>query len=178
MAAQRILVGEIGRPHGVRGLVKLRSFTADPAAIAALGPLSDAAGTRRFAVTLKAEGLAQIEGVADRDAAARLTGTKLYAERAQLPATEAEEFYLADLIGLSAVTEAGESLGTVRDVEEHGAGAFLVVGEGRSERLLPFTRAVVPVVDIAAGRLTVVPPEEVVVPPPSGEQSSGEEAVA
>ncbi|MBR0642434.1 ribosome maturation factor RimM [Plastoroseomonas hellenica] len=172
MAAQRILVGEIGRPHGVRGLVKLRSFTADPAAIGTLGPLTDAAGTRHLGITLKAEGLAQIEGVTDRDAAALLTGTRLYADRAQLPATDAEEFYLADLIGLSAVTEAGENLGMVRDVEEHGAGAFLVVGEGRGERLLPFTRAVVPVVDIAAGRLTVILPEEIVVPPQPGEEAA------
>ncbi|MBR0663660.1 16S rRNA processing protein RimM [Roseomonas hellenica] len=172
MAAQRILVGEIGRPHGVRGLVKLRSFTADPAAIGTLGPLTDAAGMRRLGITLKAEGLAQIEGVTDRDAAALLTGTRLYADRAQLPATDAEEFYLADLIGLSAVTEAGENLGMVRDVEEHGAGAFLVVGEGRGERLLPFTRAVVPVVDIAAGRLTVILPEEIVVPPQPGEEAA------
>ncbi|HEY4254575.1 MAG TPA: ribosome maturation factor RimM [Roseomonas sp.] len=178
MAQKRILVGEIGRPHGVRGLVKLRSFTADPAAIGTLGPLTDAAGTHRYAIVLKTEGLAQIEGVADRDAAAKLAGTRLYADRAQLPEPEAEEFYLVDLIGLSAVTAAGESLGMVRDVAEHGAGAFLVVGEGRGERLLPFTRAVVPVVDIAGGRITVVPPEEIVAPPPAGEPPSGGEAAA
>jgi 16S rRNA processing protein RimM len=173
MGAKRILVGEIGRPHGVRGLVKLRSFTADPAAIAGYGPLTDEAGTRSFVLTLLAEGLARIEGVADRDAAQRLTGTKLYVERDRLPPPEDEEYYLADLIGLRAETEAGESLGTVRDVEEHGAGAFLVL-EGPPERLLPFTKAVVPVVDIAGGRLVVVLPEEVVVPPPEG----GEEDAA
>jgi 16S rRNA processing protein RimM len=170
MAAERILVGEIGRPHGVRGLVKLRSFTAEPAAIATLGPLTDATGQRHYRIALKAEGLAQIEGVADRDAAARLTGTRLYAAREQLPEAGPEEFYLADLIGLAAVTEAGESLGIVRAVEEHGAGAFLVVGEGRGERLLPFTRAVVPAVDVAAGHLTVVPPEEL--PPADGEEAA------
>ncbi|WP_043341369.1 ribosome maturation factor RimM [Belnapia moabensis] len=164
MAAARILVGEIGRPHGVRGLVKLRSFTADPAAIAAYGPLTDEAGVRRFEITLLAEGLARVEGVADRDAAARLTGTRLYAERDRLPPPDEEEYYLADLIGLRAETEAGESLGAVRAVEDHGAGAFLVL-EGPPERLVPFTRAVVPVVDLAGGRVVVVPPDEVVVPP-------------
>jgi 16S rRNA processing protein RimM len=164
VSGKRILVGEIGRPHGVRGLVKLRSFTADPAAIADYGPLTDEAGVRRFGITLLAEGLARVEGVADRDAAARLTGTQLYVERERLPPPEEEEFYLADLIGLRAETEAGERLGLVRQVEDHGAGTFLVV-EGPPERMLPFTRAVVPVVDLAGGRIVVVLPDEVVVPP-------------
>jgi 16S rRNA processing protein RimM len=164
VAGKRILVGEIGRPHGVRGLVKLRSFTADPAAIADYGPLTDEAGVQRFGITLLAEGLARVEGVADRDAAARLTGTLLYAERDRLPPPEEEEYYLADLIGLRAETEAGEGLGPVRAVEDHGAGAFLVL-EGPPERMVPFTRAAVPVIDLAGGRVVVVLPEEIVVPP-------------
>lgn len=156
-----ILLGEIGRPHGVRGLVRVRSFTADPADLTAYGPLSDGGG-RSFALTLLAPDLARIEGVADRDAAARLTGTKLYVPRTALPAPEEEdEFYLADLEGLRAETEAGESLGTVLAVEDHGAGAFLVLS-GPPERLVPFTRAAVPVVDVKGGRVVVVPPEEVV----------------
>jgi 16S rRNA processing protein RimM len=164
VAGTRILVGEIGRPHGVRGLVKLRSFTADPAAIASYGPLTDEAGVRRFGIALLAEGLARVEGVADRDAAARLTGTRLYVERDRLPPPEEEEYYLADLIGLRAETAAGEALGRVQAVEDHGAGAFLVlVGPpgGAAERLVPFTRAVVPVIDLAGGRVVVVPPDEV-----------------
>jgi len=163
--AKRILVGEIGRPHGVRGLVRLRSFTADPAAIAGYGPLTDETGTRQFRLTLKADGLAQIEGVADRDAAARLTGTRLYVERDRLPPPEdPEEFYLADLIGLAAETVSGLGLGRVRAVEDHGAGPFLML-EGPPERLVPFTRVVVPVVDIAAGRIVVDPPVEIEVRP-------------
>jgi 16S rRNA processing protein RimM len=165
---RRILVGEIGRPHGVRGLVKLRSFTEDPSAIATYGPLTDATGTRRFELTLLSEGLARLEGVADRDAAARLTGTKLYVERDRLPPTEEEEFYLADLIGLLARTEAGEVLGRIAAVEDHGGGSFLILrgeGEGGREHLLPFTRAVVPVVDVPGGAVLVVPPEEVTVAP-------------
>lgn len=161
MAPKRVLVGEIGRPHGVRGLVKLRSFTADPSAIAAYGPLTDEGGTRRFALTLLADGVARVEGVADRDAAQRLTGTRLYVERDRLPPPEEEEYYLADLIGLAAVTEAGVPCGTVRAVEDHGAGAFLALaGAGGAEMLLPFTRTAVPVVDLAGGRLVVVPPAE------------------
>ena len=170
MAVKRVMVGEIGRPHGVRGLVRLRAFTEDPAAIAAYSPLTDESGTRRFAITLKGGDIAAIEGVTDRDAAQRLTGTKLFVERDRLPPPAEEEFYLTDLIGLIAVTEAGESLGAIRAVEDHGAGAFLVVeGQGR-EHLLPFTKAVVPVVDIAGGRVIVVPPGEILVPPPAGEE--------
>jgi len=172
VAVRRILVGEIGRPHGVRGLVKLKSFTADPAAIASYGPLTDEAGTRRFALTLLSEGLARIEGVTDRDAAARLTGTRLYVERDRLPPPEEEEFYLADLIGLRVETEVGEELGRVTAVEDHGGGAILVVGDGKEERLLPFTRAVVPEVDIAAGRILAVPPDEILVPPQPGEDAA------
>jgi 16S rRNA processing protein RimM len=171
MGAKRMLVGEIGRPHGVRGLVKLRSFTADPAAIASYGPLTNEDGTRRIALTVLAEGLARIDGIADRDAAARLTGTRLYVERDRLPPPEEEEFYLADLIGLRAVTPAGEALGEVRAVEEHGAGAFLVL-DGPPERLVPFTRACVPVVDLAAQHVVVVLPEEIVVPPQPGEEAA------
>jgi 16S rRNA processing protein RimM len=175
-ATRRILVGEIGRPHGGRGLVKLPSYTTDPAAIATYGPLTDATGARRIALTLVAEGLARIEGVADRDAAAKLTGTKLYVERDRLPPPEEEEFYLADLIGLPVATEAGDALGTVVAVEDHGGGTFLVVAGAdaarRQEIMLPFTRAAVPVVDLAAGRIVAAPPEEVVVPPGDGGEPS------
>lgn len=164
------MVGEIGRPHGVRGLVRLRAFTEDPAAIAAYSPLTDEAGARRFAITLKGGDIAAVEGITDRDAAQRLTGTKLYVERDRLPPPDDEEFYLVDLIGLAAVTEGGDALGTVRAVEDHGAGAFLIIAGAGREHLLPFTRAVVPVVDIAGGRVTVVPPGEVLVRPQHGEE--------
>jgi 16S rRNA processing protein RimM len=161
MREDMILLGEIGRPHGVRGLVRVRSFCADPADLTAYGPLSDGAG-RSFALTLLAPDLARIEGVADRDAAARLTGTKLHVPRSALPAPEEEdEFYLADLKGLRAETQEGTSLGTLLAVEDHGAGAFLVLS-GPPERLVPFTRAAVPVVDVQGRRVVVVPPEEVV----------------
>ena len=126
---------------------------------------------RQFRLTLKGPDLVAVEGVADRDAAQRLTGTKLFVAREALPPTDEEEFYLADLIGLRAVTEAGEALGTVRAVEDHGGGSFLVI-EGASEMLLPFTRQIVPVVDLASGRLVVVPPAEVLVPPPEGKEAA------
>jgi 16S rRNA processing protein RimM len=172
VAGKRVMVGEIGRPHGVRGLVRLRAYTEDPAAIAAYSPLTDESGTRRFAITLKGGDIAAVEGVTDRDAAQRLTGTKLFVERDRLPAPAEEEFYLTDLIGLAAVTEDGESLGRVRTVEDHGGGAFLVVDGAGREHLLPFTKAVVPVVDVAGGRVTVVPPGEILVRPQAGEEDA------
>lgn len=168
--AKRVLLGEIGRPHGVRGLVRLHAFTADPMAIGAYGPLTDATGAQRFAVTAMPGGLGRIEGVADRDAAARLTGTKLYIERDRLPPpADPDEFLLCDLEGLAAVAEDGTPLGVVRCVEDYGAGPFLVIDGPGGERLVPFTRTAVPAVDLAAGRVTVVPPPEVVVPPQEGE---------
>jgi 16S rRNA processing protein RimM len=161
--AERILVGEIGRPHGVRGLVKLRSFTADPAALGSYGPLTDAAGQRRFALTFLADGLARVNGVDDREAAARLTGAGLYVERASLPPPAEDEFYLADLVGLRAATASGEPLGHVRSVEDNGAGVFLVL-DGPPERFVPFTRACVPVVDTGRGLVVVELPIETAVP--------------
>lgn len=170
---KRVLLGEIGRPHGVRGLVRLHAFTQDPMAIGAYGPLTDAAGARRFALTPMPGGLARIEGVADRDAAARLTGTRLYVERDRLPPpADPDEFLLCDLEGLRALDAAGNALGAVRGLEDHGAGPFLVIEGPGGERLLPFTRAVVPVVDVAAGHVVVVPPAEIAVAPQDGEPAA------
>jgi len=173
MRAPRVLVGEIGRPHGVRGLVRLHAFTADPRAIGSYGPLTDEAGKQLFRVTALPDGLGRIEGVADRDAAAKLTGTKLYVARdAMPPPSDPDEFYLSDLEGLDAFAEAGEKLGRVRAVEDHGAGPFLIIDGAAGELLLPFTKACVPVVDVAGGRITVVPPAEVLVRPEAGEGAS------
>ncbi|WP_114377708.1 ribosome maturation factor RimM [Elioraea thermophila] len=168
MAQERILLGVIGRPHGVKGLVRVQSFTADPCAIADYGPLADEAG-RRFALRVVMRGampVCAIDGVADRDAAARLTGTRLYAERAQLPALEdPDEFYRADLIGLAAEDAEGRVLGRVTAVEDYGAGTFLEIAADDGLLTVPFTRTSVPLVDLARGRLVVIPPAEVVVPP-------------
>jgi 16S rRNA processing protein RimM len=168
----RIQLGVIGRAHGVRGLVKVTSHTADPADLTAYGPLSDAAG-QRYALTWKADGIAEIariiDGAAvkvtDRAAAEKLTNTKLFIDRSALPPTDADEYYLTDLIGLAAIDPTGRPLGTVTTVHDYGAGAsFEIAGEG-PPLLIPFTAACVPTVDIAAGSLTIVLPDEIVVPP-------------
>ena len=165
MVVQRILVGEIGRPHGVRGLVRVQSFTQRPADIAGYGPLSDESGGTVFALHWLADGLARIDGIADRDAAAKLTGTRLYVDRGRLPPPEDDEYYLADLIGMVARDAAGQELGTVRAVEDFGASPFLtVITEAGRDVLVPFTRAAVPEVKVAEGWLTVVPPGDGALP--------------
>jgi 16S rRNA processing protein RimM len=160
---ERILVGAIAGAHGLRGQVRIRSFTADPAGVAAYGPVTDEAGSRRFelAVTGAAKDgvIARIDGVADRTAAEALRGLRLYVARAALPAPEAGEYYRADLIGLRAELADGSPYGRVVDVQNHGAGDLLEIerAHGGSEFLL-FSDAAVPVVDLAAGRIVVAPP--------------------
>ena len=165
MADSRICVGVIVGAHGVRGLVRVKSFTEDPADFASYGSLSDSDGKRSFAldVTGSAKGvlLARIDGIGDRDAAEALKGTELHVDRGTLPQTEADEFYHTDLIGLPAVLTDGTAYGTVRALHEFGAGdmiEFILDGGGVS--VLPFTRSVVPEIDLDGGRITVVPPTE------------------
>ncbi len=160
----RVCVGEIVGAHGVRGIVKLRSFTLDPAAIVSYGPLEDEKGERRFTVALQSIvrdcWLARINGVDDRNASEALRGTKLYVDRAALPQAAEDEFYHADLIGLRAEWADGRGvLGTVSAVHDYGGGTLLelALADGGS-MMLPFTQTVVPVVDVAGGRLVVDPP--------------------
>jgi 16S rRNA processing protein RimM len=173
----RVLLGVIGRPHGVRGLVRVQSFTSVPEDVAAYGPVADETGARTFRLEIVTEGempVVRIAGVGDRDAAARLTGTKLYVDRAMLPPPEDDEYYLADLIGCAAHDAAGARIGTVAVVHDHGAGAFLEIArEAGPALLVPFTRAAVPEVTIAERRLVVVPPvEEIVRPSPADDGSA------
>jgi len=164
MPEGRILIAQVGRPHGVRGLVHLHCYAEDAAALPGYGPFTDARG-RLFSVRWCGEGVAELTEIVqgqprrvdDRDAAARLTNTRLYADRARLPQTGADEFYWADLVGLEAIGVDGTSLGRVDAVHDYGAGASLEIGP----LLVPFTREAVPAIDLAAGRMTVSPPEEV-----------------
>ncbi|MEX2297712.1 MAG: ribosome maturation factor RimM [Dongiaceae bacterium] len=177
--ADRVLLGRIAGAHGVRGEVRLASFTEQPEAIAAYGPLSDKSGKRQFALVLKGRVrgdnlVAAIAGIEDRNAAEALAGTELYVDRAQLPAIDDEgAYYHVDLIGLSVEDRDGRALGRVMNVADYGAGPMLEIrGEG-SELLLPFTDAVVPIVDLAGGRLVVVPPAEIEARPPAGGDQDG-----
>ena len=178
--AARICVGVITGAQGVRGAVRIKSFTAVAADVAAYGPLEDESRTRRFELRLvgQAKGVlvGVIAGIADRDAAEALKGRRLYVARSTLPEPEAEEYYHADLIGLAAELEDGTVLGEVRAVWDFGAGDSLEVARpGAATVMVPFTRAVVPVVDLAGRRLVVAPPPGLIeAPEPLG--SGGEVA--
>jgi 16S rRNA processing protein RimM len=172
---KRICVGVITGAHGVRGGVRLKSFTAEPENVASYGPLEDERGERSFALRIvgSAKGvlIAAISGIDDRDRAEALRGLRLYLPRLALPPTEEEEYYHADLIGLDAALPDGTALGTVRAVHDFGAGDTLEIERASGPPVMvPFTRAVVPIVDLDAGRLVLEPPpgllDEPTSPPP------------
>lgn len=180
MAAGRVLVAEIGAPHGLRGEVRLRSFTADPLAVKDYAPLEDENG-RKFEIESLRAGkgvlIVRLAGVSARADAERLTGLKLYIPRARLPETGQDEFYHADLIGLVVMTAEGKTLGTLVAVHNFGAGDVIEVKPASGPTvLLPFTEKAVPVVDTAAGRIVVDPPEGAFPVPPAGEGGSASEA--
>jgi 16S rRNA processing protein RimM len=159
----RICVGQIVGAHGVRGLVKLASFTADPEAIATYGQLTDESGARSFTVALvgaqKGHFLARIDEIRDRDTAQALTGAQLYVDRAQLPPPDPDEFYHADLIGLSAERPDGSALGTVAALHNFGAGDIVELAlDGGKRPMVPFDRETVPVIDFDRGVIVVDAP--------------------
>lgn len=162
-----VLLGRFGAPHGVRGEIRLQSFTADPSAIARYDGLTDKSAARIFRLrSVRPQGkdmlVAKVEGVEDRAAAEALNGVDLFLPRDKLPAPEEEEFYIADLIGLRAESPDGADIGTIVAVRNFGAGDILEVapGAGGETLLLPFTKAVVPTIDVAGGRVVVEPPDE------------------
>jgi 16S rRNA processing protein RimM len=163
---ERICVAKIGAAHGVRGEVRLWTFTEDPLAVTHYGPLSTKDGTRQFEVTKAREAkdhlVATLKGVMDRTAAEKLNGIELYIARDQLPETDDDEYYHADLIGLAAETIAGGPLGRVIAMHNFGAGDIIEIAPPTgSTLLLPFTNAVVPTVDIEGGRILIELPAEI-----------------
>ena len=159
-----MLLGEIGAAQGLKGEVRIRSYTAEPMAIAGYGALQDeqerAIEIESLRVTPKAL-IARIKGVTTREAAEALARTKLYIARARLPARGDEEWYHAELIGLTALDRQGETIGTVVAIHNFGAGDLIEVkpAKGGATVLVPFTRDTVLEVDVEGGRLTLTPPE-------------------
>jgi 16S rRNA processing protein RimM len=175
-------VAQIGAAHGLKGDVRLWSFTEDPLAVARYGPLESEDGVRRFDIENLRSGkdhfVARLSGVRDKNAAEALRNTKLYIPRERLPKTEDEEsFYHADLIGLAVVTTKGVDIGEVVAVHNFGAGDIVEIRlTDQSTILLPFTDAAVPKVDLEAGRIIIDPPEGVFdknIPPLKGEGRRG-----
>jgi 16S rRNA processing protein RimM len=153
----KILVGVFGAAHGIRGEIRLKSYTAEPAAIGTYGALHDGSGARVFEMEgLRPVGkdmfVARVKGVADRNAAEALNGIELFVDE--------EEFYHADLIGLRVENGGGDLLGTIVALHNFGAGDILEIAPppnapDKTTAMVAFTRALVPVVDVAGGRVTV-----------------------
>jgi 16S rRNA processing protein RimM len=161
-----ICVARIGAAHGVRGAVKLWTFTEDPLAVKHYGPLTTKDGARQFEVTHVREAkdhlVATLKGIATREDAERLNGLELYVARDKLPETDEDEYYHADLIGLAAVNAADEPLGRVVAIHNFGAGDIIEIAPAKgATMLLPFTTAVVPTVDLAGGRVVIELPQEI-----------------
>jgi 16S rRNA processing protein RimM len=162
----QVCVARIGAAHGVRGAVKLWTFTADPFAVTRYGPLSTKDGARSFEVANAREGkghlVATLKGVTTRDEAERLNGLELYVAREKLPATDDNEYYHADLIGLAAVTRTDQPLGEIVAIHNFGAGDIIEIAPASGATLLlPFTNAVVPTIDVAGGRVVIELPDEI-----------------
>ena len=161
---RKLCIGQFIGPHGVRGLVKLRSFTEIPEAIFDYAPLLAEDGNRTFKITAKSAAkdhfIITVAGVTDREAAEALRGDKIYIPRDILPETRADEFYDADLIGLSVFDAEGKDYGKTLALHDHGAGVFLEIGHTHKDSfMLPFKDAFVPEVDLEAGKLRIDVPE-------------------
>ncbi|MCC8976101.1 ribosome maturation factor RimM [Bradyrhizobium brasilense] len=164
--AAPVCVARIGAAHGVRGAVRLWTFTEDPLAVKDYGPLMTKDGTRQFEVTHVREAkdhlVATLKGVASRDDAERLNGLELYVPRDRLPDTDDGEYYHTDLIGLAAVTTTEQPLGKVIAIHNFGAGDIIEIAPPQgATMLLPFTNAVVPTVDLDGGRVVIDLPKEI-----------------
>ncbi|MDA0238756.1 MAG: ribosome maturation factor RimM [Proteobacteria bacterium] len=162
-----ICVGVIIGPYGVKGGVRVKTFTAEPSGVAAYGPVSDETGSQSFEVTVvgkfKSGVNVMLSGVSDRDTAESLKGTHLYVERDKLPEPDEDEFYHSDLVGLPAEWPDGSAFGIVRGLNDYGAGDVIELDtvDGKPV-VLPFTHAAVPEIDLAGGRIVVDPPEGLV----------------
>ena len=163
----RVCVAQIGAPHGVRGEVRLWTFTADPMAVTRYAPLQTEDGKQAFEIEAvrpaKGHLVARLRGIDTREAAERLTNIKLFVLRERLPQTEADEFYHADLVGLAAVTADGNEVGTVVAIHDFGAGDILELRPraGGPTLMLPFSDTYVPEVDVPGRRIVVAPLEDV-----------------
>jgi 16S rRNA processing protein RimM len=156
----RVCIAQIGAAHGVRGEVRLKAFTQDPLGVTRYGALESEDGTRRFEIEsvrpAKDVLVARLKGVTDRSAAEALKNIRLYVAREKLPKPEADEFYHADLVGLTAQKQNGETVGTVKAVHNFGAGDLLEIEPASGATImLPFNEATVPLVDLAGGKLVV-----------------------
>ena len=176
-----VCLGVISGARGMKGEVRIKSFAEQAENIAAYGPVYDESGERswRIKVTGQARGqvIARLDGVEDRSGAEALKGLRLHVPREALPMPDDDEYYHADLVGLTAELAGGGVLGTVRAVHDFGAGGILeIAAEGEGEVMVPFTRAIVPEVDMAAGKVIVDPPAGLLEPATDDTDDGGGDA--
>lgn len=164
-APQKLLMGRIGAAHGIRGELRIQSFTEDPMALVGYGPLATSRPGLTVTITsARANGstlIARLAGIGERTAAEQLNGVELYVDRALLPQPEDEdEFYHADLVGLRAQLRDGTTLGEVVALPNFGAGDLIEIRDPQSgdSYLYPFTRRVVPEVHLDQGYLVIEVP--------------------
>ncbi len=158
MSDKQILLGKILGPHGLKGEVKIKTFTADPLAVASYGPVSTPDGRRFKLQHVRLQGdivIAEIKGIADRNVAETLKGLELKITRDDLPETEDGEFYQTDLIGLRVVDGSGREIGEVFGFQDFGAGDLIEIKRGPRTSFVPFTDDMVPVVDVEQGRIVL-----------------------
>ncbi len=171
--SEKIPVGAIAGSYGVRGELRIKSYCAVPEDIERYSPLTSESGDRSYALALvrpvKNGFVARITDVTTKEEADTLRGTLLFAQRDQLPSLPDDEFYHADLIGLQVFDTGGKLIGTVKTVQNHGADDLLETQlDGTSATVfLPFTKAAVPTVDLASGRIIADPPDGIL--PDTGE---------
>jgi len=160
-----VCVGAIAGAYGLQGEVRLKSFCAEPEAIASYGPLTTGDGKLTASVTLiraiKNGFAARLQGISSKEQADALRGVSLYVRRDRLPGLQEDEFYYADLVGLEVLDAGGKRLGKVKAVLNHGASDILEIQMGEGTVLLPFTKEAVPTVDTEAGRIVADPPDGV-----------------
>ena len=175
-----VCVGAIAGARGLKGEVRIKSFTAEPQGLAEYGDVFEETGEKSYSVRItgqaKGQLLARLSGVDDRNAAEALKGVRLYVEKSALPEPEEDEFYFSDLIGLRADLAEGGTLGSILQVHDYGAGAILEIGGGeKGIVMVPFTKAVVPLVELTAGRVVIDPPPGLLeAPPPEAQGESAE----
>ncbi len=160
----KILVGMISGAHGVKGQMRLKSFTEEPEAIARYKPLTDEEGKQEFAFTFKSATsthfVVEMKGVADRDAAEAMRGTKLFVARAALPKLKKREFYESDFIGLAVRDAKGKNCGEVAGVHDYGGGPFFEIKPPKGNSfMLPFTKDCVPEMEMEQGYIVIAVPE-------------------
>ena len=170
-----IVIGKCGAPHGVRGQIRVKSYTGDPGALGSYGPLHLPDGRKLVISQLRILRhdmlVVNFVGISQRETAEALSGLELMVPRTALPKSGVEEFYHTDLINLAVRLENGEILGNIRAVLNFGAGDILEIAPGGAGEalLLPFTKAVVPHIDLKAGHVLVVLPGEIEVPETRGQ---------